>query len=387
MTHFRLTKMDEFPRHQLGMTFDVVGSSSPHWSDGYYFTLGDNQGEMAFFVGLRLYANNDVMDAFTCISTDGKQHNMRYSRRLRPRIDDLECGAMSLEIIEGLKTLRLQAKDNPYGITYDLLWEGFTPPYNEEHIRHFASGRLLSERSNYDQACNVSGWIQIGDKRWEVTREGWVGVRDHSWGVGPTGGPPTRAAAPPVIKPEPFGMRQWALFRLPERMLFYQFHRNRHGELTKFESQVMYPYGSDKESWAYTSIEDELEFAHGERRERRLKEGEIRLLREDGSYERFKLETISLPVYLEGGGYWRGFNDGLGRGVYRGEDIHEGEVWDVSHPTRVIDPTGKFRFRSDHWAETWGRLTNLDNPEETGSGHLECVISGPYPGFVNEEDE
>ena len=36
----RLTKLDEWPRHQAGGTFDVVVDGSPHWSDGYYFTAG-----------------------------------------------------------------------------------------------------------------------------------------------------------------------------------------------------------------------------------------------------------------------------------------------------------------------------------------------------------
>ncbi|MGH9270643.1 MAG: hypothetical protein ACRDZ2_05160, partial [Ilumatobacteraceae bacterium] len=93
----RLTKLDELPRHQLGQTFDVVGDGSPHWSDGYYFTMGDDDGRYAWFMGFRLHANNDVLDAFTCVSTGdgdgdgrGRQHNARWSRRLRPRIDDLD---------------------------------------------------------------------------------------------------------------------------------------------------------------------------------------------------------------------------------------------------------------------------------------------------------
>ena len=56
----RLTRFDEFPRHQIGATFDIIADGSPHWSDGYYFTMGDPDGEYAWFMGLRLHANNDV---------------------------------------------------------------------------------------------------------------------------------------------------------------------------------------------------------------------------------------------------------------------------------------------------------------------------------------
>ena len=102
----------------------------------------------------------------------------------------------------------------------------------------------------------------------------------------------------------------------------------------------------------------------------------IRLTRPDGGVESYRVDTISDPVYLQGGGYWNGWNDGLGRGVYRGDDVHEHDVWDVSHPTRVTEPTGTVRFQRDAYAETWGRCTNLDDPADTGTGHLECVVLG-----------
>ena len=41
-------------------------------------------------------------------------------------------------------------------------------------------------------------------------------------------------------------------------------------------------------------------------------------------------------VYCQGGGYFGGFDDGLGQGVYRGDYHEEGEVWDVCHPTQVV---------------------------------------------------
>ena len=253
LTRFELTRLDELPRHQTGMTFDLVASQSPHWSDGYYFTLGDDQGDVAFFSGLRLYANNDVMDAFTCIASRGRQYNMRCSRRLRPRIDDLDCGSMSVEIIEGLRRLRTRAAPNPYGIRYDLLWDGFTPCYNEAYERVFAEGRMIGERSNYDQVCHVTGWLEFAGRRHEVDADHWVGVRDHSWGVGGTGGPAMQAAAP--LRPgEAIGLRQWVWFKLRDRAIFWQFHRNAAGRLTKFESVCVYAYGDERRNFDYQNI-------------------------------------------------------------------------------------------------------------------------------------
>ena len=58
-------------------------------------------------------------------------------------------------------------------------------------------------------------------------------------------------------------------------------------------------------------------------------------------------------VYCQGGGYFGGFDDHLGQGVYRGDHHVEGEVWDVSHPTTIVDEGGE-AFEFDHdWAESF----------------------------------
>ena len=380
---YRLTRMDEWPRHQVGGTFDVVADGSPHWSDGYYFTTGDDAGDVAWFMGFRLHANNDVLDAFTCVSSAGRQHNIRWSRRLRPRIDDLDCGPFSVEIIEGLRTLRTRCTDNMYEITFDLRWEGFAAPYNEDRLISIINGRLHSDRSNYDQCCTVTGWMEFNGRRIEV--DGWTGVRDHSWGIGNnTGGMRSSAIAPAPQPSAPPGLRQWCVFRLPDKVVFWQFHHSAAGRYEKFESHCMYAYDDDRPSFSYKSIAHDAVWVQVDGLPvRRLASSTISLTRPDGGVERYLVETISDPVYLQGGGYFGGYHDGLGRGVYRGDDHGEGDVWDVSHPVVAHEPSGRLRLQRDSWAETWGRCTSLDDPTQTGTGHLECVVVGPYPGFAS----
>ena len=81
---------------------------------------------------------------------------------------------------------------------------------------------------------------------------------------------------------------------------------------------------------------------------------------------------ISAGCTAKGGGYFGGFNDGLGQGVYRGDFYREGEVWDVSDPVDVVTEDGRtFRHPND-WAESFVRLLRPDGRE--GLAHLECVV-------------
>jgi hypothetical protein len=90
----------------------------------------------------------------------------------------------------------------------------------------------------------------------------------------------------------------------------------------------------------------------------------------DGVQREYTIEDLGW-VCTQGGGYFGGFDDGLGQGVYRGDYHVEGKVWDVSHPTRVTDSDGR-SFEFDHaWAENFTRLT-CDG--QRGLAHFECVV-------------
>jgi hypothetical protein len=368
-----LTPLDEWPRHQLPTTFDVVGSDSPHWSDGYYFTLGDAAGTLRLFTAIRLYANNDVADGYACASTGGRQHNLRVSRRLRPAIDELRVGPLELEILQPLQELRTTCAENEYGVSYDLTWRGVHEPYLEDYVEHVGSGRHTAKRCNYGQACDVEGWVEVAGQRHQVGGDDWVGIRDHSWGLGRTGGPRWPHAAPLPADEERLGfaLRSWSMFRFPDRVVFWQFHLDDDGQLTMFEQRTL--PRSDAPAWSASSASIEVETVPGHRRVRRAL---VTLFREEGSSERFEVEMTGDPTYLQGAGYWSGFDDGLGRGVYRGDDHREGEVWDVSDPSAIGDPKGLVRERQEAWAQTFATCRALDAGDTLGVGHFECVLAG-----------
>jgi len=389
----KLTKLDEWPLHQTIDTFDSVATAAQNWSDGYWNCVGDPEGRANLITAIRFYQNTNVADGYACVSLDdGRQYNLRCSRRLRPRIDELDVGPLWMEIIEGLRTFRFGCRENEHGVEFDLLWEASAPAWDETSGETgYVDGRIAFQRSNYVQLGYVTGTLRVAGREFMVDRD-WVGARDHSWGLGGDSGTGERIGrfiAPPGGVRTPrhkpaFGMRHWSLVRLPERSIYYWFHHGRDGTMAPFKSHIGHPFETNRPGEAYRGARVEsAEFAGGLRR---LERAVVAFERHGGRADRFGIEVVSRPLYMQGGGYWGGFSDGLGRGIYRGEDHVEGEIWDVSHPTRVYDLSGNpVSQRQGAWAETFARFENLEDPEEKGLGLFECVIAGPYPG-IDEPD-
>jgi hypothetical protein len=123
---------------------------------------------------------------------------------------------------------------------------------------------------------------------------------------------------------------------------------------------------TDGEIIPVVRLHHELEFHPGDRR---LKAGAFSLTDIDGTQRDYRFRDLGW-VYCQGGGYFGGFNDRLGQGVYRGEYHEEGEVWDVSHPTTIVDADGR-EFEFDHdWAECF---TLVESAGGIGMAHYECV--------------
>ena len=131
-------------------------------------------------------------------------------------------------------------------------------------------GRIVFQRSNFAQLGHVSGQIRVQERTFDVGPS-WVGARDHSWGLGDTGGgkrtnpyaapPPGGKAVDGAATIPDFGLRQWALVRFPEALALLLVSSQQDGRFTTFESHVAYPYESDRRPWSYRKAEIEsIEF-------------------------------------------------------------------------------------------------------------------------------
>lgn len=357
-----LIGMDEYPYHQITETFAGVAGSDPQWNDGHYICAADEAGTVSLTSNLRLYQNNDVLDGFVCIRHRGRQHNIRLSRRLRPEIGSLSVGPLRLEIVRPLEEVRLVLEGNEYGIALDLTCRTVGVPYMGPIEITRVEGRLMSERATYELAGRCSGRVDVGGETVRLDEGSASFFRNHSWGnQGGRGGP--RHGAPGPAR-RSAGVRQWVLFNTPTLSGFY--FEDPSGRAAAGRGAILL----DDRSVPVVSVEHDLTF-YEEGDGRRVRRGSFTLVDAEGRRWPYEFEDLGW-VYCQGGGYFGGFDDGLGQGVYRGEYHVEGEVWDVSHPTRVVDTDGKeFEFNAA-WAENFVRLAGPDG--ETGLAHFECVV-------------
>jgi hypothetical protein len=79
----RLTGPDEYFTHQTSLPHTMVASSDPSWRERYWVSMQDVVGgDTVVTVGMGKYPNQDVMEAFACVSRGNMQRNVRLSRTL-----------------------------------------------------------------------------------------------------------------------------------------------------------------------------------------------------------------------------------------------------------------------------------------------------------------
>jgi len=328
--------------------------------------------------GSVVHTNADLVDAYVCLQIDGKQHNIRCSRRLRPKVGETEVGPIRQEVIEGMKTIRLVLESNDYGVSFDILWQASVPPYEESPHYERQNGRVSSDYTRYDQVGRCSGTLTIAGKTFDVFPDGWWGARDHSWGVRPGMAPEAEGTTPPPRTPQDKrrSLLSWNCLQLEDHSVFFQAAENTEGELISCDGAIVYPLEEDRPLVRLVDWEHQLEFVPGSVR---LRSGEFTLVDESGKRRSYECKSTGVVLSCQGQGDFSGFSDGRGWGVYRGDYHEEYELWDlVSDVTRVINLTDSGFVPQAWYLEN---IMEITDGNSTGLGLQEVGVLGPYARY------
>lgn len=184
--------LDEFPIHQTQASMRHLATSDRNFYDRSYFNAHDRTGDVFLIAGLGVYPNQGVIDAYVTVRAGDRQWVVRASDALdAPGLDRLTpgVGPIRIEVVEPLEQLRLiceGAGDDP--LACELTFTGSFPAVMEQPHLMRSGTRPIIAASRFAQVGTWSGTLSAGGVDYAVD-EHWVGTRDRSWGMRPSGDP------------------------------------------------------------------------------------------------------------------------------------------------------------------------------------------------------
>ena len=358
-----ISKYDEFLCHQVVSTFDSVGTSAREWTERIWVSAHDTTGRCHLAVGFGIYPNRNIIDGFACFSVEGRtQYNVRASRELHPKTDEVEVGPFSYKVIDPLKKLRLALEESEHDLSYAIDFEATMQAHEENPQFRISRGRTIENVKRYVQVGRPSGWIKAEGKTYQIDGSSWRAERDHSWGIRRGGGVPETGVQPGEI-PEGY-VYNFILTQFDDWGAAYHIRENENGEASHFCGGVYYPVGSGKELLEATGVEHNFKFRSDMRQ---VNGGQVTLDMKDGSSKELSFRPLSVN-YIKAGGYF-GFR-GFTHGEWLGEYFIDSVKLDLTDPEVIKEVS----FLDDVMCE-------IRCDGEIGYGIVEMVVVGSYPRY------
>ena len=178
----RPTAMDEHFVHQIPQLLPEVAVHHAHWRESYFYDVHDPSGEGdAIFFTMATYPAEGRMDSLQMGRVGGVQ---RLGVQARDHGDDPHtpyAGAARVEIVRPMEEVRLFADPDVCEIGLDLTWRARTQPYGLRRGTMRAGDELIWDQCHLFQSGTYHGTYTVDGQVHEV--DGWVGQRDHSWGI------------------------------------------------------------------------------------------------------------------------------------------------------------------------------------------------------------
>jgi hypothetical protein len=357
-----LSPLDDLPIHQTAEPVRQVATSDRNFYDRYYFNCHPCSPELGLILGMGQYPNLGVADAFAVVRRGGEQLAVHASRELGTDRTDTSVGPFRIEVIEGLRRLRVLLEPNEWGLDFDLTFTGSVPAHAEPRHQLRRHGRTIIDSSRLAQTGHWSGRLTVDGVTHEVTPDRWQGTRDRSWGIRPVGDPEP-AGIGAATPPESFYW-VYAPLQFPDFSVIVIAQEDAAGSRSLEEAVLVRPHGKCEQ---LGPPEIAVEFTPGTR------EVAAAVLRFPRGPE-IEVETV-LPIAL-GAGAGYGITDDWRHGQYLGPLVVQGRRYDVSDPAK----------RAAYWSVI-DNVARARCGDATGWGLFEFACFGPHApsGFTGWE--
>ncbi|HEX5480050.1 MAG TPA: hypothetical protein VFY79_10065 [Dehalococcoidia bacterium] len=364
-----LTRLDDYLVHQTPDTIDHVATGDRNFYDRYYFNAHTLDGDVVMVVAMGQYPNIGVIDAFVSVLVGGtKQYIVRASRALGAERMDTSAGPIGVEVLEGLRRMRVVVEPNEHQIELDMTFEGSISPIEEPRVFRRAGNRVVMDSIRLTQLGRWSGTLKVEGQTYNVEPSSWWGGRDHSWGIRSVGDrEPASAPAPDAGPPGIFWM--WGPAQFEEACLLYSCFEDGAGHRWFEGSELRYGDGDPRGSESLRIVRHDLTLVPGTRT---FERGSVTLSRPDGRELTVRMEPKA-AIYMAGAGYVY-LTDGWRHGQYHAPLAVEGEVWDLGDPAVRQRAAGQTQTVCDF---------HVEGIEGLGTGHgiFELLLLGLYEPY------
>lgn len=372
-----LTALDDTLWHQLPTTFDHVWTSDPRWFDRYWFAIYSGDGRVAIQITMGAYRNMNVLDAGAVVIVNGKQHNLRVSRSLNGSVETV-CGGIRITPLEPLKSFEIEIAPSDGAINGRIRWD-CVEPAREEHPHYTRlHSRTVEDYRRFDQIGVASGYLEVAGERVQI--ENWWSCRDHSWGVRRGMGIPEPVTGPKVPLAEKGHVMSF-LFFSTTAMSGHLLFQGR-GDDAPYTTGTI----TRRDVESFSEVDDVALGVDLHEGTRRFRTAEVTATLSGGATLRLRVRAQGPAIAMQGLGYSGGYDDGRGLGAWRGENHREIDVWDVSHPSKIVLPDGT---QKEHWhrIQPVSIDADLQGERSVGTGSMTLTIAGRLPEHLQVRSE
>ncbi len=360
-----LTKFDEWTCHQTVETFDHPLTSDRAWTEKIWMNFHDRAGKVVLATGFGVYPNRNVMDGYVCVNLDNaRQHNLRLSRELRPRIDDLSVGPLSYDVQDAYRSIRLTIAENDRPVRGELEFVGRFQPVEEEHQFMRRHGRVLVDTARYSQLGRARGWLEVAGERIELDESTTYAQRDHSWGIRMGVGDPETGVQETDIAIFRGMLILWTTFQFSDWGLALYYIEGADGSVQRLTGHVTHALDESASLIPVVGLEHDFQYHP---RSARMSSGRMVIHLADGSTRTLEMSEMT-TMYLRGGGYV-GYKDFF-HGKWMGPDWQDGESWDLTEAGKRDEVHGLD-----------DTVCEVSCNGEKGYGIIENMILPPFPRY------
>jgi hypothetical protein len=205
-----LTAADELFVHQLPEPLLVVGIEHHHWRESYFFvTHGAEADTDVLVIAMATYPARHTLDALVLGRVGGEPVFAYHQRDAGDDPHTTSVGAVSVEVVSPYEELRVTVAEHD-DLEASFTFRARTRPYGLRRGRLLADdGSLLWDQSHMIQSGTFHGHYRRGTT--SGTIDGWLGQRDHSWGVRDHGRIPMWMWLAVQLPDGMFGVWNWEL--------------------------------------------------------------------------------------------------------------------------------------------------------------------------------